>query len=691
MSRKSYWIVLAIVLVSITPSPAAEKPYDVVIYGGTSGGVAAAVQVRRMGKTAVVIEPSKHLGGLTSGGLGATDIGNKAAIGGISREFYQGIRKHYEQPTAWVQDKFEAYRSGRGSEASKEDAMWTFEPHVAEGLYQQWVKENGIDVVLGERLDLKAGVEKQAGRIVSIKLESGRVFTGKQFVDATYEGDLMAKAGVSYHVGREANSVYSETLNGVQTKHATQHQLQKGVDPYVKKGDRSSGLLPGVVAGPPGADGSGDKRVQAYNFRVCFTDNAENRLLIEKPAGYSEARYELLLRNLEAGETRNPWNPVMMPNRKTDANNNFGFSSDNIGMNYDYPDGDYATREKIIAEHVTYQKGLLWTLANHPRVSEKMRAYFQKWGPAKDEFKDNGGWPHQMYVREARRMISDYVMNQNDCLGRRVCDDSVGLGAYNMDSHNVQRYVNADGFAINEGDIQVGVSPYAISYRSIIPKASECTNLFVPVCLAASHIAYGSIRMEPVFMVLGQSSATAACMAIDANVDVQKVDYAKLKERLLADKQVLEWKGPVRSAGGGATAIDPAKLTGIVVDTDKAEKKGEWLESSSIGPYVGAGYLHDNNEGKGEKSVTFRPELKTEGKYQVRIYYTPNGNRAAKVPVQITHKEGTFQGIINQRQPATDGYIVVGDFSLDGKAVIVISNANTDGHVVVDAVQLIGK
>ena len=658
---------------------AAEGKYDVVIYGGTSGGVAAAVQVRRMGKTCVLIEPGKHLGGLTSGGLGATDIGNKAAIGGIAREFYQAIRKHYEDPAAWKQSK---------QAVPNEDAMWVFEPRVAEAVYRQWVKDNGIEVVFGERLDLKRGVQKDGARIVSIAMESGAVFVGKRFIDATYEGDLMAKAGVSYHVGREANSVYGETLNGVQVKNAKHHQLVPKVDAYVKPGDPASGLLPGVVAGPPGEEGSGDKRVQAYNFRICFTDVAENRLPIEKPAGYSEARYELLLRNFEAGETKNPWNPVMMPNRKTDANNNFGFSSDNIGMNYDYPDGDYATREKIIEEHRTYQQGLMWTLANHPRVPQAMREYFQKWGPAKDEFVETQGWPHQLYVREARRMISDYVMSQNDCQGKRKCDDPVGLGAYNMDSHNVQRYVDANGHARNEGDVQVGVSPYPIAYRSIVPKKSECSNLLVPVCLSASHISYGSIRMEPVFMVLGQSAATAACQTIDDKVDVQQADYAKLNVRLLADKQVLEWKGPTRG-GASAEVIELAKLEGVVVDDVKAVKKGDWLSSSTIGPYVGDGYIHDDNAEKGEKSLEYRFTVPKPGKYAVRIYYTANGNRASNVPVKVQHASGAAEVKLNQKQPpGGKGFTEVGVFEFEKEGAVIIGTAGTNGHVVADAVQV---
>lgn len=527
-----------------------EIQYDVVVYGGTSGGIVAAIKVKQEGKSVVLIEPSRHLGGLTTGGLGATDIGNKAAIGGISREFYRRIRAYYnEYANAWKYERQPDFK-GRGHEQG-EDTAWTFEPHVATKVYREMLAEAKIPVAMHSRLNLDAKIETKGGRIAEIEiLDEGQKFKveGRIFIDATYEGDLMAKAGVSYHVGREANSKYGETLNGVQTKNAIHHQFVKGVDPYVKPGDKSSGVLPGVQVDGPGEEGSGDHKVQAYCFRLCTTDAPANRGIWKKPADYDPLRYELLLRNFEAGDHRVPWNPVLMPNRKTDSNNNFAISTDNIGMNYDYPNGDYATREKIFAEHLSYQQGLMWTLANSPRVPPEVQEQFQTWGPAKDEFADTGNWSPQLYIREARRMVSEYVMTQDNCQGKKTVEDSVGLAAYTMDSHNIQRYVNDQGHAINEGDVQVGgFPPYAISYRSIRPRAEECTNLLVPVCLSASHIAYGSIRMEPVFMVLGQSAATAACQAIDENTTVQKIGIAKLREKLLADKQVLEWAAPKRT------------------------------------------------------------------------------------------------------------------------------------------------
>jgi hypothetical protein len=518
---------------------------DVVVYGATSGGIVAAIQAKAMGRSVVVVEPGRHLGGLTAGGLGATDIGNKGAIGGLSREFYRRVGRHYADPAAWTRERAADYENRRRAPGERE--MWTFEPHVAERVYRDWLAEAGVEVVTGERLDLDGGVAVADGAIRSIRMESGRTFSGRVFIDATYEGDLLAEAGVAFHVGREANAAYGETLNGIQMARAVKHQFTHDVDPFVVPGDPASGLLPLISPDPVGGDGEGDHRVQAYCFRMCTTDVAENRGDWPKPAGYDERTYEVLLRNFEAGDHRVPWNPVLMPNRKTDTNNNFAISSDFLGANGDYPCGDHATRERIVAAHRDYQQGLMWTLANHPRVPEEVREHFRRWGPAKDEFVATGNWPHQLYVREARRMVSDVVMTQHHCQRREVVDDPVGLGAYNMDSHNVRRLVTPEGKLRNEGDIQIGVAPYRISWRSIRPRREECTNLLVPVCLSASHIAYGSIRMEPVFMVLGQSAATAAALAIEADVPVQDVPYERLRERLLADGQVLDWAKPPRT------------------------------------------------------------------------------------------------------------------------------------------------
>ena len=539
---------------------------DVCVYGGTAGGVVAAVQATRMGKTALLAESGDHLGGMTSGGLGATDIGNKAAIGGIGREFYHRVAQHYAKDDAWQFEKREDYFGPRGgrpalNELSSSDAtMWTFEPHVAEDILFQMLNEAKAPVYFRQRL---AAVKKEGARIVEIVMENGKVYRARMFIDATYEGDLMAKAGVSYSVGREANSKYDETLNGVRAV-TPKHQFTAPVDPYVKPGEPASGLLPFIQSGDGGQPGEADRCVQTYNYRLCYTRTPANRLPHRKPANYDPARYELLARYLEAlvAADRKPqlnafWNPIWVPNGKTDINNNGGFSTDFIGANYAYPEAGYPAREIICKAHEDYILGFVYFLANSQRVPQNMRDEMQGWGPARDEFLDTDHWPHQVYVREARRMVSNYVMTERNCRGRVTAEDTVGLAAYTMDSHNCQRIAKG-GHAENEGDVQVGgFPPYPISYRSIVPEAAECENLLVPVCLSATHIAYGSIRMEPVFMILGQSAATVAALALDAKVPVQHLSYGQLRERLVADKQVLEWKSAASAPKRGAS--DPSK------------------------------------------------------------------------------------------------------------------------------------
>ena len=538
------------------------EKYDIVIYGGTSAGIAAAIQSSRMGKSVMLIEPSQRLGGLTTGGLGATDIGNKDAIGGISREFYQNIKKYYDDPRNWKWQKREDYKESRNVE--NQDAMWTFEPSAALSVYKKMIANENIKVVYGEKLNREDGVKKNGTKIISIEMQSGKMYIGKMFIDATYEGDLMAAAGVSYRIGRESNKKYGETLNGVQanrisltlrktvSNNSIHHNFIDGVDPYIIKGDPSSGLLPFITKGGPGIDGSSDKGIQAYCFRMTLTDHPENRISFSKPVGYDEQDYELLLRNYEAaqgpieemylyGDPLIPWINTPMPNRKTDTNNQKGFSTDFIGQNYEYPEASYEEREKIVERHRKYQQGLMWTLAYHPRIPEKVREIVSKWGTCKDEYeREDDGWQEQLYVREARRMSGDYTMTQYNCEGLRIADDPVGLATYGMDSHQVKRYVDANGFVQNEGNVEASIlAPYPISYRSIIPKISECTNLLVPVCVSATHIAYGSIRMEPVFMVLGQSVATAASIAIDHKQKIQDVNYKELKKILVKNGQRL--------------------------------------------------------------------------------------------------------------------------------------------------------
>lgn len=552
------------------------ETFDLVIYGSSPAAISAAVQAKRMGISVVVVAPETRIGGLTTGGLGQTDIGNKGAFGGIALEFYRAVADYYRDERHWtLQKRSEYLPDGQCAGTKGLDSMWTFEPHAALEILEGWEKRDDLRIVRGKRLDRAAGrvkveeVEvKGRGRerkIVSLLTEDGMEFAGKMFIDATYEGDLLAAAGVSYFVGREANDVYDETISGNAPAAAgsCHHNINEGVSPYVKSGDRSSGLLPGIEPYDPNEKpGDGDKRVQAYCFRMCLTDVPENRIPFIKPANYDERNYELLFRDYEAawahpdrvpvGARVSPKAPIpsimsKMPNRKTDSNNCRGFSTDYIGANWNWPEASYEERARILRAHLDYQMGLMWTLANHPRIPAEVRDYFSKYGTCKDEFLDGlgNGWQSQLYIREARRMVGDYVMTEHNCRGKVVAARPVAMGAYTMDSHHVRRIETKEGFVRNEGNVEDHCipGPYGIDYGALVPKRCECTNLFVPVCLSASHMAFGSIRMEPVFFALGQAAATAAAQAIAAGVAVQELPYASLRARLLADGQVLAWCG----------------------------------------------------------------------------------------------------------------------------------------------------
>lgn len=654
--------------------------HDLVIYGCTSAGVMAAVQAKSMQKSVILVCPETYLGGLTTQGLGWTDTGDKSVIGGLSRRFYASIKQAYDDDARWKQQTKAQY----SHYDANADTMWVFEPHVAEELFEALATESSLEIERDEWLDREKGVEMSGAKLTAFSTLSGARYAGKMFIDATYEGDLMAAAGVSYFVGREGNAQYGESLDGIQVAAADSHQFTTKISPYVVAGDATSGLLPRISAEPPGVDGEGDSRLQAYNYRVCLTDSAANRLPFPKPEGYDASQYELLLRTLLAGSRHvfGKFDPA--PNRKTDTNNSGSFSTDNIGMNYGYPEASYEERAQILLEHQTYQKGYFYFLANDPRVPEDVRTKMSGWGLPKDEFADNGGWPKQIYVREARRMVSDFVMHEKHLRGAIPTPDPIGMGSYNMDSHHTQRYVVKDAagdYVMNEGDVQVDPGgPYPISYRAIVPKKSEAENLLVPVCLSSSHIAYGSIRMEPVFMILGQSAATAAVLALDSAVAVQDIEYEALRTKLLADGQVL-------SLGN-----DPGNLDGVVVDDSEAILGGAWTSATATKPFVGAGYQHDGDAAKG-KTARFVATLPKAGHYEVRLAYTTNANRATNVPVSIEHAAGTANVVVNQRTaPGVAGLLtVLGEYDFTTTGAVEVSTVGTDGYVIIDAVQFVEK
>jgi hypothetical protein len=656
---------------------------DVAVYGGTPAGVTTAIQAAREGKNAVLLSFNRHVGGMTSGGLTATDLGRKDSIGGLALEFYNRIGKARD-----------------------------YRPAEAETLFRKMLDEAGVKVLLARALN---SVEMRQNRLVSATMETGETVRAAMFVDSTYEGDLLAAADVSYRVGREPAAAYEESLGGqwqtVSWKNVYQF-CRMPLSPYVIPDDPASGLLPEIASKAPGKAGEGDFKVQAYNFRIQLSRGAD-RIAFPKPRDYDAGRYALLARFLNFDE-RIQWRlnyttapltdgPVQM--RNGDSNNAGSFSSDYVGGSYRWPDGTYKPgsftklppprrgfpmpfrelyelRERIFQDHVNYQQGLMYFLANDAQVPKTLRGRVNAWGLDPQEFSGSGFWPHQLYVREGRRMVSDYVVTQADCESRRIVKDSVGLASYAMDSHFCQRVVveeNGVQTVRNEGGFGHGFpKPYPVSYRSIVPKKNECENLLVPVCLSSSHVAYGSIRMEPVFMILGQSAGTAAAMAITDEIAVQDLDYAKLKIKLEGDGQRLAWDS--KSVGKRAKS-----LPGLVTDDAAAQTTGSWT-SGALSPVCGLTYLHDGNNGKGEKTATFKINVANPGTYEVRLLYVASANRSTKTPVTVSAGEGKKEITVNQREGTALG-TSLGNFPISDSLMVTVSNRDTDGFV--DGVQLL--
>ena len=660
-----FLLLVGVSSLSAAPKVTAAKSVDICVYGGTSLGVIAAYTAKKQGKSVLLIEPTTHIGGMSSGGLGQTDIGNKFVVQGLALDFYRRVGAHYGALE-----------------------MWVFEPHVAEKVFRQYIAEENIELWCNRRI---VAAKKEGTRIVNITLEdsaapskkTNQVVEAKVFIDATYEGDLMAKAGVSYTVGREDNKVYNETYSGVQVM--KNHQFRVDVDPYVIPGKKSSGLLWGINKKPRQPIGSGDKKVQAYNFRICLTNERENMVPITKPDNYDPSKYELLIRWKE----KDPWKKLSdafiwskMPNNKTDINNRGAFSTDMIGANWNYPEASYEERARIIKAHEDYTKGLLYFVGHDERIPEHIRKSMLKWGYPKDEYVNNNHWTPQLYVREARRMVSDVVMTQHHCQGREVVDDGIALAAYTMDSHNCDRVV-IDGFVRNEGNVEIkkDVKPYPISYRSIVPKRSEVTNLYVTFCLSASHIAFGSIRMEPVAMALSQVAATAASMAIDKhNGIVQDVDVAALK----AEIEAHPWG-------------DNRKPDVLVDDANDACVRfvGNWTFDKNRRCYAFT-RRYDNTLGKEARSAYFYPRLKEADEYDVYYYYPRQKRPSSVVCFNVFDGAATHEVVLNTKGikilgQTTGEWVRIGRYKIGaGDAPYVeITNRNADGTVVADAVQFV--
>ncbi|MEN3943638.1 FAD-dependent oxidoreductase [Prosthecobacter sp. SYSU 5D2] len=668
-------------LLTLTPLLGAQET-DLVIYGGTPAGISAGVTAAREGASVVIIEPTKWIGGMVTGGLSRTDKGKEQTIGGFPREFFT-----------------------RAAAAKPDTVMWYAEPKVNLATYQEMLKEAGVKVITAQSLK---SITQDGTRITSLTTSDGSTYKGKMFVDATYEGDLMAAAKVSYIVGRESRAQYGEPLAGyypMPIRPRTVEVMESdcpsigGTGPAYVHGtpiaipalDDAGKPIFGVYEDPKLEPGSADHRTQAYNFRLCVTQRPDIMIPFPKPANYEPHKYELLLRLIKAFpgiRFGRIFHIGSTSHGKFDLNAQGLFSTDYPGANTEYPDGDAATRARIWQDHVDFIQGMLWFLGHDERVPQTLRDQANSWGLCKDEFADNNHWPYALYIREGRRMIGEYVMIQGDLQNDIFKDDSIAMGSFLIDCHIVQRIVAEDGTVRDEGSFPDDPAmAYQIAYRSLTPKRSECENLLVPVCLSASHIAYCSLRMEPVYMAMGHASGLAAVMAIQSGSSVQTIDVPALREKLKKQKAVIELTEM-------ANLIRSSKLPGLVMDDKAAELIGDW-SSSNYGAPVDATSRHDKNTDKGEKSIIYRLQIPADGSYEVRVSYAHAPNRATNVPVTIQHANGSETVLVNQKKKPTVEKIFTSlgtfTFSADKPAIITISNKDTDGIVGADAVQLLNK
>lgn len=653
---------------------------DIVIYGGTPAGLAAGIAAAREGASAVVIEPTKWIGGMVTGGLSRSDVGKEQTIGGLAREFFT-----------------------RAAAVKPGTPMWYAEPSVNLATFQAMLQEAGVKVITGQSLK-KIG--KNHARITSLTTSDGTTHQGAMFIDASYEGDLMAAAKVSCTVGRESRAQYGEELAGYYPMPIRPRSMEvmesecpgiggkgpayiHGTPAAISGLDAAGQPIDGVFRAPGLQPGDADHRTQSYNFRLCVTQRPDILIPFPKPVSYDPSRYELLRRliaifpNVHLGRI---FHIGDIAHGKFDLNAQGLFSTDYPGANFDYPAGDEATRARIWQDHTDFIQGMLWFLGHDEHVPPALRQQTLTWGLCRDEFADNQYWPYALYIREGRRMIGAHVMTQKDLETDIFKDDSVGMGSFVIDCHIVQRILAEDGTVRDEGSFQdKPVPPYQIAYRCLTPQRHECENLLVPVCLSASHIAYCSLRMEPVYMAMGQASGLAAVQALHANTSVQAINVAALQKKLREQKAVLDLPEL-------ANMPRSVKLPGIVVDDTRAEKTGHWTASSYGNPVDGAS-IHDANTEKGKLSVTFKLSVPSTGRYEVRLSYAAASNRASNVPVEIVHADGTAQITVNQKHtpPGKDPFLSLGSFRFekDQPAMVIIRNDHTDGIVGADAVQLL--
>ena len=668
-------------LLSLSAHAATEA--DVIVYGATPGGFCAAIAAAREGASVILLEPTAHVGGVNTGGLCFSDSNQtvRSTVLGLFEEWHARVEKDYQQRGVTLPYKV----------SEKDHTHWTYEPHIAAKITKEMLDAAGVKV-LTERV-LKS-VLKDGTHITKLLTREGE-FEAKMFIDGTYEGDLMAAAGVSWTIGREGRKEFGESLAGKRYPKRKMHM--SGLDADGKP-------LPFITTTDAGSVQDGDKNVMIYSFRLCVTKDAANRVPFPKPTNYDPARFEILRRYF--AQEKRPhllWDLYPLPGNKFDANNGIGkqFSMGLMGACNGWSEADEAGRAAIWEAHKQYTLEMHHFLSTDAAVPAAIREEYAQIGLCKDEFPDYGHWSPQLYVREGRRMIGEYIMSEKDIMKEPQKDDAIVVSSFPIDSHDCQR-VGTGKFVINEGTIMPVRVPgrqhgyaYHIPYRAITPKAGECENLLVPVALSCTHVGISSIRVEPTWMILGQSAGIAAAMSAKQNLAVQKLPYPALRERLLAQKQVLELPvlADLPPEPKGAMNIDPKTLPGIVLDNEQAELKGEWSRSSNFKPHIGTGYFHDDKREDGESSAIFRFKAPKPGKYDLRMAYSAHETRATKVPLTIESGGHTSQLTVNQTQPLPAGaaFRSICTVDLEGETTITITNQETDGFVILDSLQLVER
>jgi hypothetical protein len=664
MNSRNFLLTILLMTFHLSPLFSQEKNYDLVVYGGTASGVMAAYAAGKEGMKAALLVQGKHVGGLTASGLGWVDVDMTQAIGGYTLDFFKRVSKSYRTP----------------------QPLFKLTPSVAEKIFLQMAKEAGVAIFYDARLIEKKGVVLNGKKIEKLLLENKMQFKAPVFIDATYEGDLMAWANVPYTVGRESRSQYGESEAGRGTRGYQPVQLSAGRVAEIKELAKQFPL--DYHFGEAIPEGAGDDKIQAYTFRLTLTTKAGNKVPFRKPAKYNPRRYATLLNDIITRQITR-FDKVctvnLLPDEKTDINH---LDLDNASHNY--PDGSYAQRNYLWQYHKDYEEGLLYFVANDPQVPEALRKDAQRYGFAKDEFTDNNNWPYLLYAREGRRMTGAYVMKQQDSWEHVKKEDVIGMGSYFLDSHDVQKTITADHHQFVEGGFRhIPYKPYQVPYRSLTPMQRDCENLYVTICLSASHVIYGSLRMEPIFMVIGHAAGTAATMAVKNKVAVQQVNIKTLQQKLLQQGQVFDF--PLEAD----SYLEKHTFSGIIIDDFEAAVTGKWVwgRSQRSLPFLMGGYQTVAQSPRETASHTYTPQIPESGNYEVYVMYVADKNKARDVRIILNTADGEKIITVDMSQKPADGYwLSLGKFRFNkgNEGKVKISNEGSYGGIVcADAVRFV--